>query len=179
LIEINIFEMVFVIIALKFGGFVAAFLSIPYAIITSLMSVHYEPKDVIRWSVGAVLTFPFIPFIYSYLGNNLLYTLYAFTIISYTIYLLATIFLLPGQLFESIRYLFLAIPIAFLTNAFYVKVFKDPMLALFNPNMELKLIFPIIIGAFLLTIAGVKLLSRCVKKYEASHPQEQKTPTNT
>jgi len=177
LIEVNIFEMVFVIIALRFGGFLAALLSIPYAITSSLMSVHYEPKDVIRWSLGAVITFPFIPVIHSYLGGNLLYTLYAFTIISYTIYLVATILILPGQIFESIRYLFLALPIAFLTNMLYVKVFEDPMLALFNPNMELKLIFPIIIGAILLTIGGVKILGGYLKKHEAEYTRERKTTT--
>ena len=166
--------MVFVIIAINFGGILAGALSVIYCVISSLMSIHYEPKEVVRFALAAFITMPFMPPLYSYFGNNLLFAMYSFTIISYSIYLLLTIFIMPGQIFDSLRYIFLAIPIAFMTNTLYVKVFGDPMLALFSETMELKLTLPFVIGAILIAITGLKIFGWYLKKLETKYAQKKK-----
>jgi len=165
LIEIDIYEMVFTIMAINFGGLLAGLLAIPYIALHCLVSVQFQPKEAIRYSIAAIITLSSMPFVHRFLGGNLLYTLYAFTIISYTIFLLVTIFIMTAEIFNTIRYMMLALPIAFLTNTMYVKVFGDPMLTLFNKSMELRMTLPIVLGVFLLAILGFKIFSKYSTKW--------------
>ncbi len=176
LIEANIYELVFVAIALNYGGFLAGLLVIPYCFLSSLNSVQYEPKDAIRWVVAAFITLPLMPFMHSYFGNNFLLTVFSYTTISYSIFLVITAIFMIGQLFETLRYMLIALPIAFGTNILYVRIFGDPLLGIFNQNLELKLTFPLIIGAFLLAITGIKIFAWWAKKYGG---REIKTKTKT
>ncbi len=165
LIEINIFEMVFVAIALNFGGFVAGILSIPYCFFSSLCSVQYEPKDAIRWVAAALMTFPLMPFMYSYFGKNFLLTVFSYTAISYTIFVIITLIFMTGQIFDTLRYLAIALPLAYGTNIVYVRYFGDPLLGIFNQSLELKMTFPIIIGMFIVVITVVKIFAWFLKRH--------------
>ena len=64
LIEVNVAELVFVTIALKFGGILAGLVAIPYVFISSLSSVQYEPKDAVRWAITSFLTLPLMEIIF-------------------------------------------------------------------------------------------------------------------
>ena len=166
LIEVDVYEMVFTIMALKFGGILAGLIAIPYIFIHSIVSIQFKPLEAVRYAIAAVTTLSIMPLIYSFWGQNLLLTMYSYTVIAYTIYLLVTIFLMPAEIFETIRYMLIAIPIAFITNTAYVNLFGDPMLALFDVNLELKLGLPFALGAFLLAITSVKIYAWYSKKQE-------------
>ena len=106
-----------------------------------------------------------MPFVYSYFGNNFLLTVFSFTAISYTIFLVITAVFITGQLFETIRYMLIALPLAFGTNTLYVKIFGSPLLGIFDQNLELKMTFPLIIGGILVLITAVKIISWYSKKF--------------
>ena len=177
LIEVDVYEMVFTIMALKFGGILAGLIAIPYIFIHSIVSIQFKPLEGVRYAIAAVTTLSIMPLIYSFWGQNLLLTMYSYTVIAYTIYLLVTIFLMPAEIFEIIRYMMIAIPIAFITNTAYVSLFGDPMLALFDANLELKLGLPFVLGAFLIAITGVKLYVWYSKRQEKKKAQKPKPAT--
>jgi len=174
LIEIDVYEMVFTIMAIKFGGILAGLIAIPYVAIHSIVSVQFKPLETVRYAIAAVITLSIMPLVYSYWGHDLLLTMYSYTVIAYILYLAATILLMPAEIFETIRYVMIAIPIAFITNTAYVSLFGDPMLALFDANLELKLGLPFALGAFLLAITGVKIYAWYSKRQEKKKTQPQK-----
>lgn len=173
LAEADIYEMVFVIMALQFGGLLAGLIAVPYIILITLVSIHFEPNYAIRYSIAALITLPLIPLVYKLLGNNFLLTLYSFTIISYTVILVVTLFIMTAEFFETIRYMMISLPVAFITNTIYVKLFGNPLLAFFDKNLQLKLGMPLSIGGILLIVTCAKVYSWYTGKKSFSHIKTQ------
>ena len=153
LIEINLSEFFFVLLAIHFGGFWIGLLGIVYTAMLPVFSRMWKPSLAIKGSVAFAIAIGTAPFFYYNVYNqNLLWTLYTYTGILFGIIAILSIFLTTGQFFQEVKLLAIALPLAYLTNLIYVFALENWAIGMFLPTPHFPGLYKIII---ILCMAGI------------------------
>jgi len=165
LYEINMGEFFGVLLAIHFGGIkIGLFLAV-YVVLLPVFSRMWKPDESIMGAISTFIAFALIPVFYYHVYNqNLLLTLFTYTALMYiTIFLQALIFA-PGKLFEGLRIVLIALPLAYLTNLMYVGILEDWAMKMFKPTLNFPMYMKMLLGSLLLGL-GLFIL---IKKYSST-----------
>jgi hypothetical protein len=146
LIEINLSEFFFVLLAIHFGGFWIGILGIGYTAMLPVFSRMWKPTFAIKGAIAfavAIGTSPF--FYYNVYNQNLLWTLYTYTAILFGLMAIISLFLTTGEFFQEIKLLAIALPLAYLTNLLYVFALENWAIGMFLPTARFPGVYKIVI----------------------------------
>ena len=161
LIEINLSEFFFILLAIHFGGFWIAILGIAYTAMLPVFSRMWKPTFAIKGSIAFAVAIGTAPFFYFNVYNqNLLWTLYTYTAILFGLMGIISLFLTTGEFFQELKLLAIALPLAYLTNLIYVFALENWAMGLFKPVLHFPFSYKMIIIALMLAIGGIAFVNR-------------------
>ena len=131
-------------------------------------------KDSVSLFIGGVAT----PLVYLLTGHNILYTLYAFTIIRYTVYLILTHFFEHDAMRVELGYSLVGLPVGLISNTIMDRLFSSKLDRLLENGLKLDWGVLLFCTAI---IAGTILFSRGMAWIEARRQKEEsdKAPVAT
>ncbi|MBW2971621.1 hypothetical protein KY359_01165 [Candidatus Woesearchaeota archaeon] len=178
--DLEVIDFFTVALALHIGGVFAGMFAATIMLFSRLFGPNewymYTIKDAISLFVCGVLT----PLIFLFWGNQL-YTLYTFTIIRYTLFIILTIILEPQYLMLELGLCAACIFEAFLTNTIMNKFFEGPLNSVLENgvvfNFTLFFFATLVVGFFYLVSRIARWLEvRRLAKVESGEEPEQKPP---
>jgi len=162
--ELEIIDFLAVMIAVNIGGFPAAF----FAAILMMFSHFFAKIEYPSYAfIGAAALFTAslsTPLLYNYLGQNLLLTMYAFTIVRYIVRAILGLAIFPAEQFTFVPAYIVGLGLAYLTNTVYILLFGNYITKMFTHGFRIHWGFFAVAIGILGFIGAKKWLE---KKYKA------------
>lgn len=178
--DLDVIDFFSVLISINIGalqGAVFAFLnlSIP-RFFGRVEPIAYVFKDAVAMAVAALLT----PIVYSLTHQNLLLTMYIYTVMRYVFYLAQTISFDRSELGLDITYCFIGPWIAYFMNTIMVKVFGGALDEVFKKGIVVsKELFLFVTIVILIYISISYIVKKVDDKEEKQQPVEKESVEST
>jgi len=135
--DLEMIDFLSVVIAINLGAFAGAFFAGGLLVFSHFFTRTEYPRYAIMDGLAMFIAALATPLIYSYLGQNLLFTMYAYTIVRYIIRGIFALTVFPGELPGLIPIIACGIGLAYLTNTVYVFAFGNFMNQLFVKGLHI------------------------------------------
>tara|TARA_Y100000310_G_C20540604_1_gene743088 strand:+ start:78 stop:1034 length:957 start_codon:yes stop_codon:yes gene_type:complete len=172
--DMDVIDFFVVIIAIKMGGLFAGIFGATIMIFSRFFGpgedFGYTIKDSVAFFVGGLMT----PFLYIISGENVLITMYLFTLFGrYLVYMLQDFLLFRHLFWIELTYIAAGIPIAYFSNTILVKIFGNSLNSIFESGMKFN--FGLF---FFITIVIIVffVIARMIEKAEEHIHKEEGTP---
>jgi len=135
--DLEMIDFFSVMIALNVSAFAGAFYAGGLLLFSHFFSKIERPRYAIYDSIALFIAALATPLIYSYLGGNLLLTMYAYSVIRYLVRGVFFLSLWAGELPGLMPSILINIGIAYLTNTVYVLLFGNYITKMFTQGFKI------------------------------------------
>jgi len=135
--DLEMIDFFSVMIALNVSAFAGAFYAGGLLIFSHFLSKIERPRYAIYDSIALFIAALATPFVYAYLGQNLLFTMYAYSIIRYVVRGIFFLALWAGELPGMMPSILINIGTAYLTNTVYVLLFGNYITKMFQNGFRI------------------------------------------
>tara|TARA_Y100000031_G_scaffold147949_1_gene183600 strand:- start:14703 stop:15527 length:825 start_codon:yes stop_codon:yes gene_type:complete len=162
--DMDLIDFFTVILAVHVGGLFAGTFGWVMMVFSRFFGptedMDYTIKDAFAFFFGGLLT----PVFYALTNQNLLITMYLFTLIGrYGVYLLEDFIFTPGLIWRDLGLILAGVPLAYFTNTILVSLFGESLDRLFETGLRINfgLLFFVTAG-----LVGFFVLSRVIERGE-------------
>ena len=155
-----------VILALSINPlFGATFAVAVFCISSFFSSLELKPLSLIINCPALFIPCFFMPWVYAYFGGNLLYTMYAYTMIRYAVRVPVIYLILPGQIMiELFFYLPSNLFFAYITNTIHIALFGTLVTKIISDGLSLDINLLILIILMIAFFEVAKIFEKRMKK---------------
>ena len=154
--EANMGDFVSVIMAVQVGGVAAAISGFLNVISGHFMGKLEIPLHTIKVAVCIFTLNLAVPLMYNLVGQNILFTMYLYSILFYILFSVQTLLFSPAEIVEDIKFAFIGLPMAFITNKLYLLMFGGMLDNMVKNGFRLSSGFLIITGIIVAVLLGVR-----------------------